>query len=219
VNREPPAAAHEPDLIFRRPWVFVTSVPSLETLPPADRAEIAFAGRSNVGKSSLINAVVGQSGLARASNTPGRTQQLNYFRPEHDARVYLVDMPGYGYAEAPKSLVEDWTRLVKDYLRGRQTLRRVFLLIDARHGLKANDREIMELLDEAAMSYQIVLTKIDKISPQAASQAVQAVRQALERGFPAAFPEIIATSSDSGDGIDAVQHALLVAAGIAEPAT
>jgi GTP-binding protein len=152
------------EAMFARPWRFVKSVPSLEFLPDTDRPEMAFAGRSNVGKSSLINALVGHHGLARTSNTPGRTQELNFFEVPH-AALFLVDMPGYGFAKAPKDKVDAWTRLVRDYLRGRPNLVRVFLLIDARHGIKSADEPIMELLDEAAVSYQVVLTKIDKLKP------------------------------------------------------
>ena len=169
-------AAHMRELIakgrhfFARPWVFVIGVPAMKFLPPEGPVEVAFAGRSNVGKSSLINALIGQKGLARTSNTPGRTQELNYFVPdgysgedEDLPPVAIVDMPGYGFAKAPKTTVEKWTRLVFSYLRGRSTLRRVFLLIDARHGLKKNDLDVMAMLDVAAVSYQIVLTKADKI--------------------------------------------------------
>src|SRR5499426_2111696 len=151
--------------LFNRPWQLLKSVPQLQFLPAADRDEVAFAGRSNVGKSSLINALVRRRGLARTSNTPGRTQELNFFETPGVA-LYLVDMPGYGFAEAPKTKVEAWTRLVKDYLRGRAGLVRVFLLIDARHGLKPPDLAMMALMDEAAVPYQAVLTKADKIKPQ-----------------------------------------------------
>jgi GTP-binding protein len=163
------------EALFNRPWQFVKSVPELQFLPDADRHEIAFAGRSNVGKSSLINALVKRRGLARTSNTPGRTQELNFFETPGIA-LYLVDMPGYGFAEAPKAKVEAWTQLVRDYLRGRVTLLRVFLLIDARHGLKAPDRAMMALLDEAAVSYQAVLTKGDKIKPPRLAEAVAALQ-------------------------------------------
>jgi GTP-binding protein len=203
------ADANEPtpiDMMFRRPWHFVLSAPSLETLPPADRLEVAFAGRSNVGKSSLINALVGQHGLARASNTPGRTQELNFFKPD-GVRLYLVDMPGYGYAKAPKDKVDAWTEMVKDFLRGRTTLRRVFLLIDARHGVKANDSSIMSLLDEAAVSFQVVLTKIDKISQAAAGKVLDATAAEIKT-HPAAFPEIIATSSERRDGIEQLRSVI-----------
>src|SRR5262245_52107970 len=153
------------DALFARPWHFVKSAPGLQFLPDADRPEVAFAGRSNVGKSSLINALVRRRGLARASNTPGRTQELNYFAVA-GVLFYIVDMPGYGLAEAPKAKVEAWTRLVKAFLRGRPTLRRVFLLVDVRHGLKPLDTGLMELMDGAAVSYQAVLTKTDKVKPQ-----------------------------------------------------
>lgn len=187
--------------VFTQDWMFLKSVPALEFLPDADRSEIAFAGRSNVGKSTLINAVVGKKGLARASNTPGRTQELNYFRATNlHPSFYVVDMPGYGYAKAPKSLVEAWTRLVKDYLRGRPTLARVMLLIDARHGIKAVDKGIMDLLDEAAVSYQCVLTKADKITERALEHVIADTLVAIER-HAAAFPEVLATSSETGHGI------------------
>lgn len=202
--------------LFERPWHFERGAVSLETLPPPDRAEVAMAGRSNVGKSSLINALVRQSGLARTSNTPGRTQELNYFATEGIA-IALVDMPGYGYARAPKAKVDTWTALIKDYLRGRQMLRRVFLLIDARHGIKANDEQIMDLLDESAVTYQIVLTKIDKIKPQAVDKLVAATQTQIA-GHAAAFPYVIATSSEKGIGIDELRAAILTAAMI-DPTT
>lgn len=186
--------------LFARPWRFVKSVPSLEFLPPADRPEIAFAGRSNVGKSSLFNALVQQRGLARTSNTPGRTQELNFFEAP-DLELFLVDMPGYGFAKAPKANVEAWTRLVKDYLRGRPNLLRVYLLIDSRHGLKATDVEPMQLLDEAGVSYQVVLTKVDKIKPTELA-AVQAETEAKLATHAAAYATVLATSSEKGIGID-----------------
>src|SRR5687767_7748713 len=147
--------------VFAVPWVFIRGVPAIHLLPPSGPPEVAFAGRSNVGKSSLINALVGHSGLARTSNTPGRTRELNFFAPA-DGGLMLVDMPGYGYARVSKSESEAWTRLVFDYLRGRPNLRRVYLLVDARHGLKDSDRAALDLLDKAAVSYQIALTKADK---------------------------------------------------------
>ena len=187
------------EALFAQPWQFLKSVPALEFLPPADRPEIAFAGRSNVGKSSLFNALVGQKGLARTSNTPGRTQELNFFLTQ-SVRLYLVDMPGYGFAKAPKQKVEAWTELIKAYLRGRPTLARVFLLIDSRHGLKPPDQTIMRLLDEAAVTYQAVLTKVDKIKEHELEAVASRLREALQ-SHPAAYPDIIATSSEKATGI------------------
>jgi len=187
------------EALFARPWQFVKSVPSLDLLPAANRREIAFAGRSNVGKSSLINALVNRRGLARASNTPGRTQELNFFEAPGLA-LYLVDMPGYGFAEAPKGKVEAWTRLVRDYLRGRPSLLRVLLLVDARHGLKSADLALMRLMDEAAVSYQAVLTKADKVKPPRLEAVVAEVAADLAL-HPAAFARVLATSAQSGRGI------------------
>lgn len=192
--------------LFERPWTFLKSVPALEVLPPADRAEVAFAGRSNVGKSSLLNALVRQSGLARTSNTPGRTQDLNFFQAP-DTPLYLVDMPGYGFAKAPKDKVEAWTELVSDYLKGRSTLARVFLLIDSRHGLKPPDLEIMGMLDQLAVSYQTVLTKADKIGPRELEELCQSTAKAL-RSHAAAFPHVIATSAAKGSGIAELRAAI-----------
>lgn len=195
--------------LFRRPWGFVKGVVAMDGLPLSDRREIAFAGRSNVGKSSLINALTGQKTLARTSSTPGRTQEINFFRPEDpEAACYLVDLPGYGYAKAPKGQVASWTGLVKDYLRGRPTLTRVFLLLDARHGIKDNDRDIMKMLDEAAVSYQVVLTKIDKLKPPARDRVLSETADALKKR-PAAYPIVLATSSEKGWGIEE----LMIAAG------
>lgn len=192
--------------LFARPWQFIKSVPSLDLLPPGDRSEFAFAGRSNVGKSSLINALVNQHGLARTSNTPGRTQMLNYFATP-STNAYLVDMPGYGFAKAPQEMVANWTELVEDYLRGRTTLRRVYLLIDGRHGVKDIDREIMALLNAAAVSFQAVLTKCDKIS-LAKRTIVVAETEAVINRQGAAFPGVIATSSEKGDGLDELKAAI-----------
>ncbi len=205
-----PAQLEQARWLFAQHWHFVRGVPTLEFLPEADRPEIAFAGRSNVGKSSLINALVNQHGLARTSNTPGRTQELNFFSAEA-AGFYLVDLPGYGFAKAPKDKVEQWGVVLRDYLRGRVVLRRVFVLIDSRHGAKAVDEEIFELLDQSAVTYQIVLTKIDKIKPPAVPKAIAAA-EALIKSHAAAFPEVIATSAEKKTGLDELRAAVLAAA-------
>jgi len=177
---------------------FVKGAVSLETLPAADRTEIAFAGRSNVGKSSLVNALLNRKGLARASNTPGRTRELNYF--DLAGRLYIGDLPGYGHAKAPKTEIARWTKLTRDYLRGRPTLARVFLLIDARRGLMATDGEIMDMLDESAVVYQIVLTKTDKASGKELNAALEGLEAALKTR-PAAHPVIRQTSAEKCTGI------------------
>lgn len=200
----------DPDLVkalTARPAMFVKGVAHIRDLPAADRAEVAFAGRSNVGKSSMLNALTGQKALARTSNRPGRTQEVNFFEaPALDAGPgpYLVDLPGYGYAAVQKTKVASWQQMIRAYLRGRPTLKRVFLLIDARHGAKANDLEIMAMLDEAAVSYQLVLTKIDKLTKPAQDAALAALAAQAAR-HPAAFPQILATSALKGWGLDALR--------------
>jgi GTP-binding protein len=196
--------------LFAGPIAFLKSAPGLQFLPDPDVPEVAFAGRSNVGKSSLLNALTGRNGLARTSNTPGRTQELNLFDVGEPIVFRLVDMPGYGYAEAPKDVVRKWKHLVNDYLRGRPTLKRVLLLIDSRHGLKPVDREVMELLDKAAVSYQIALTKGDKIKPTQL-EAIHAKVAEDARKHPAAHPEVIATSAEKGIGIPELRAAVLAA--------
>ncbi|MGA0534073.1 ribosome biogenesis GTP-binding protein YihA/YsxC [Hansschlegelia sp. KR7-227] len=185
---------------------FVLGVAKLEQLPEMDRPEIALAGRSNVGKSSLVNALTGRKTLAKTSNTPGRTQQLNYF--DLGGQAYVVDMPGYGYAQAPVAQVRAWTSLVKSYLRGRASLARVFVLIDARHGLKEVDADVLDLLDQAASSYQIVLTKLDQIKEADRGPRIAETLNALKRR-PAAFPEVLATSSRDGIGLSEFRAAVM----------
>ena len=199
VAPEPEPAAQEAGrLLFAGPVDFLKGVVAMDGLPPPDRVEVCFAGRSNVGKSTLINALTGRRWLARASNTPGRTQEINYFTAGEGH--YLVDLPGYGYAEAPKPVVERWQRLLKAYLAGRQTLRRAFVLIDMRHGVKPVDEEILGLLDKSAVPFQVVLTKADKLRKGEAEKVLEQVRAALQK-HPAAYPEIVVTSSEKGEGI------------------
>lgn len=177
---------------------FLKGVVAMNGLPPADRMEVCFAGRSNVGKSSLINALTGRRAIARASNTPGRTQEINYFTVGESH--YLVDLPGYGFANAPLAVVEKWQKLLKSYLSGRQTLRRAFVLIDSRHGVKKVDQEIMDLLDKSAVTFQVVMTKADKVKEKDREKVMNQVKAALSK-HPAAFPELVLTSSEKGYGI------------------
>ncbi len=188
--------------LFRRGAQFMLSVARLEQLPAAALPEVAFAGRSNVGKSSIINAITGQKGLAKTSNTPGRTQQLNYF--DLSGKIYLVDLPGYGYAQAPETMVRQWQRMIFAYLQGRVNLKRVFLLIDSRHGIKKVDTDIMKLLDAAAVTYQIVLTKIDKISDKALADVLAQTQKAVGE-HAAAHQKILATSSEKKLGLNELQ--------------
>jgi len=189
-------------LLFAGPVTFVKGVVAMSGLPPADRLEVCFAGRSNVGKSSLINALTGRKTLARASNTPGRTQEINYFALGEER--YLVDLPGYGYAEAPVAVVAKWQALLKQYLSGRVTLRRAFVLIDSRHGVKAVDEDILKLLDRSAVTFQAVLTKVDKINRTEREAVIEQVKGALGK-HPAAYPEIVVTSSEKGEGIETLR--------------
>lgn len=191
--------------LFRQPVTFLKGVVNVAGLPPARPLEIAFAGRSNVGKSSLINALVGQKSLARTSNTPGRTREINFF--SLGEKAYLVDLPGYGYARAAKTQVRGWTRLMENYLKGRPALARVFLLIDSRHGLKDSDRALLALMDEAAVSYQGVLTKIDKLKAGEADKAATHIGAELAT-HPAAYPTVIATSALKGMGLPELRAAI-----------
>jgi GTP-binding protein len=199
------------EALFKGPCMFVKGVTSIETLPDDGRPEVAFAGRSNVGKSSLINALTGRKTLARVSVTPGRTREINFFTLGPEGALYLVDMPGYGYAKAPKSAVKGWTRLICDYLKGRRELKRVFLLIDARHGIKPNDRDTMKLMDEAAVSYQAVLAKADK-PKQSELEAVIAKTEAELAKHPAAYPQVLVTSARTGSGIPELRTAVALLA-------
>ncbi|MBN8820335.1 MAG: YihA family ribosome biogenesis GTP-binding protein [Sphingomonas sp.] len=196
--------------IFAGPITFLKSAPSLKFLPDASVPEITFAGRSNVGKSSLINALTNRSALARTSNTPGRTQELNFFDVGNPLRFRLVDMPGYGYAKAPKELLKQWRFLVNDYLRGRQVLKRAHVLIDSRHGLKEVDDTLLDMLDDAAVSYRVVLTKADKIKASELADMTERTAAAI-RKRPAAHPEIIVTSSEKGMGLPELRAAVIEA--------
>jgi|TARA_R100000005_G_scaffold96082_2_gene80555 GTP-binding protein len=192
-------------LLFARECRFIAGAASFEMLPPPGITEVAFAGRSNVGKSSLINALTNRNTLARTSNTPGRTQQINFF--DLGGRLYLVDLPGHGYAKASKEKIDIWTDLVNSYLRGRAALRRVLLLVDSRHGLKSSDREVMDMLDTAAVSYQVILTKVDKGNRSDVESLTIKIEAELARR-PAAHPEILATSAAKGYGIDRLRAEL-----------
>ncbi|WP_424940887.1 ribosome biogenesis GTP-binding protein YihA/YsxC [Aliiroseovarius sp. S253] len=202
--------AEEPDqsskekgrLLFAGATDFLKGVVAMDGLPAPDRIEVCFAGRSNVGKSSLINALTGRVKLARASNTPGRTQEINFFTTTNGP--YLVDLPGYGYANAPVAVVEKWQRLLKNYLSGRQNLRRAFVLVDSRHGVKKVDEEIMSLLDKSAVTFQVVMTKADKVKEKDREKVLAQVRKALSK-HPAAYPELVLTSSEKGDGIETLR--------------
>ena len=194
--------------LFSGDWRFVFAAPSIETLPPMAGTEIAFAGRSNVGKSSLINALTGRNALARTSHTPGRTQELIFFEGPERAGLRLVDMPGYGYAAAPKAKVASWTALIHQFLLGRASLARVYVLIDARHGLKDVDRDAFKTLDKAAVSYQVVLTKADQVKPAELATRIAETTAALAK-HPAAFPEVLATSSRTGTGMPELRAAIL----------
>ncbi|HET7709005.1 MAG TPA: ribosome biogenesis GTP-binding protein YihA/YsxC [Sphingomicrobium sp.] len=207
----------EPDVeeqarkLFAGPIAFLKSAPSLQFLPAAEAPEIAFAGRSNVGKSSLLNALTNRKALARTSNTPGRTQELNFFDVGEPLKIRLVDMPGYGFAEAPKDLVRKWRHLINDYLRGRAVLKRALVLVDSRHGLKEVDHDVMRMLDDAAVSYHLVLTKGDKVKPTELAGILERTTAEAAR-HPAAHPTLFTTSSETGAGIAALRTAILDAA-------
>jgi len=194
--------------LFAGEWQFVWASPSIETLPPMASMEVAFAGRSNVGKSSLINALTGRNALARTSHTPGRTQELILFEGPDNAGLRLVDMPGYGYASAPKAKIASWTALIHKFLQGRSSLARVYVLIDSRHGLKDVDLDVLKTLDKSAVSYQVVLTKADQVKPAELEERTAATAAALVT-HPAAFPELLVTSSRTGAGMPELRAAMV----------
>ena len=196
-------ALKEAENFFKQPCNFVLGVAKLEQLPLTDIPEVAFAGRSNVGKSSIINALTGQKGLAKTSNTPGRTQQLNYFNLAN--KIHIVDLPGYGFAQAPENMVKQWQNLIFSYLQGRVNLKRVFVLIDSRHGIKKVDLEIMEMLDKAAVTYQIVLTKTDKISTKALEKVLAETQKTI-KDHAAAYVTVLATSSEKKTGLNELRY-------------
>lgn len=198
--------------VFAGDWRFIWAAASIDSLPPMAGVEVAFAGRSNVGKSSLINALTGRNALARTSQTPGRTQELIFFEGPPNAGLRLVDMPGYGFASAPKSKIAAWTSLIHDFLQGRANLARAYVLIDARHGLKEVDLDVLKSFDKAAVSYQVVLTKADRVKPPALRDCVAQTLAALAK-HPAAFPEVLATSSQTGEGMPELRAAILRVAG------
>lgn len=208
MSEEPDELAERARKLFSGPVTFLKSAPALKFLPDPDAPEIAICGRSNVGKSSLLNALTGRKAIARTSVTPGRTQELNFFDVGDPLQFRLVDMPGYGFAKAPPAVVETWRRLVRDFLRGRVVLKRTLLLVDSRHGVKPVDAEMMKMLDEAAVGYRIVLTKADKIKASELEQ-VTAATIAEARKHPAAFPEVHVTSSEKGLGIAELRAAVL----------
>jgi GTP-binding protein len=193
--------------LFAGQWRFTWASPSIEALPPMAGLEVAFAGRSNVGKSSLINALTGQTALARTSHTPGRTQELIFFEAPEKTSLRLVDMPGYGYAAAPKTKVASWTELIQKFLLGRSSLARVYVLIDSRHGLKELDQDVLKMLDKSAVSYQLVLTKVDQIKPAELATRISETAAALAK-HSAAFPDILTTSSRTGAGMPELRAAM-----------